>query len=175
MYYCGDNQMALESQKSIGNAFLKLMNEKRYCEITVRAICIEADVSRQTFYSLFQTKENVISYLMQRDCTHSKEDCLMHGELSLAVMCDSFARFIYANFDFLKLMMEHELYCVIYKSIYQMFMECDRQFKHKNEIYSFLTGGITSYISSVVMDDANKDIDYLRETMRFLFRGEFFK
>lgn len=49
-----------QSQKLITDALLRLMGQYKFREITVLQICQEADVSRNTFYRLYDSKEEVI-------------------------------------------------------------------------------------------------------------------
>ncbi len=169
--YQGENQTALESQKQIRDAFLGLMHEKQYDSICVKEICERANVSRQTFYSLFKTKENVILHLMKCTCTRPKdeevEQCFSIDEFSI-----SFADFIYVNFDFFQLLIAHDLYPILYRSIYTMFQCCQ---ENQDTMYRFMTGGLTGFISGVVTDDTNKDKAYLTRMIQCLFLGDYFK
>ena len=58
--YQGKNPTALQSQNLITEALLALMEEEPFQKITIKAVCAHAGVSRQTFYSLFENKEEVI-------------------------------------------------------------------------------------------------------------------
>ena len=60
--YEGCNKTAVSSQLAIADALLSLMREKPYAKISVSELCKRAQVSRQTFYTLFESKDNVISY-----------------------------------------------------------------------------------------------------------------
>jgi AcrR family transcriptional regulator len=53
--YEGCNKTALTSQSAIAEALLNLMKEKPYSKISVSEICKRAGVSRQTFYTLFES------------------------------------------------------------------------------------------------------------------------
>ena len=64
--YEGCNKTALTSQSAIADALLNLMEEKPYTRISVSEICKSAGVSRQTFYTLFASKDNVIAYELER-------------------------------------------------------------------------------------------------------------
>ena len=57
--YCGCNPTALSSQTQISEALTRLLAEKSYTKITVSELCRASGVSRQTFYSLFSSMENV--------------------------------------------------------------------------------------------------------------------
>lgn len=60
--YHGTNKTALKSQKRILEALLTLMEQEEYNDITVKNICRQADISRQTFYYLFESKEEIVVY-----------------------------------------------------------------------------------------------------------------
>ena len=52
--YHGTNKTALKSQKRILEALLNLMEQEEYNNITVKNICRQADISRQTPESLLR-------------------------------------------------------------------------------------------------------------------------
>lgn len=60
--YHGTNKTALKSQKRILEALLKLMEQEEYNDITVKNICKQAGISRQTFYYLFESKDEIVIY-----------------------------------------------------------------------------------------------------------------
>lgn len=62
--YQGKNKTALRSQEWISESFVKLLKIKKYEEITVKDIYTKADLSRQTFYNLFNGKEEVLQYYL---------------------------------------------------------------------------------------------------------------
>lgn len=62
--YNGTNKTALKSQKKILEALLELMQQEDYNDITVKNICKKADISRQTFYYLFESKDEIAIYYL---------------------------------------------------------------------------------------------------------------
>ena len=62
--YHGTNKTALKSQKRILEALLNLMEQEEYTNITVKNICRQADISRQTFYYLFESKDEIVIYYL---------------------------------------------------------------------------------------------------------------
>ncbi|MGN1192051.1 MAG: TetR/AcrR family transcriptional regulator [Dorea sp.] len=58
--YHGNNPKALLSIKLITKAFLEELITKPYADINIKTLCKTADVSRQTFYNVFETKEEVL-------------------------------------------------------------------------------------------------------------------
>ena len=63
--YCGNNKTALQSQKQTADAMMALLSEKPFSQITISELCREAGISRQTFYSLFTNRENVMVFTLQ--------------------------------------------------------------------------------------------------------------
>jgi len=58
--YEGSNPVAVQSGEWLIEALFALLKENDYSKITVRDICRKADLSRQTFYNFFDTKEDII-------------------------------------------------------------------------------------------------------------------
>ena len=60
--YEGKNPTALTSRGWLVEALLALMKTRPYSKITVKDICKQADLSRQTFYNFFDTKDDIIRF-----------------------------------------------------------------------------------------------------------------
>ena len=58
MIQAATNPLALRSQEWLANALLSLMEEKKFQEISIKEIAERADLSRRTFYRVFETKED---------------------------------------------------------------------------------------------------------------------
>ncbi len=63
--YSGNNPTALKSQQWLAEMLLELMEEKPYIDISIKDICTRADLSRQTFYNYFDSKEELFRYLLR--------------------------------------------------------------------------------------------------------------
>ncbi len=63
--YEGANPTALKSQQWLGNTLLDLMEIKPYEEISIKEICQHSDLSRQTFYNFFNSKEELFRYVLR--------------------------------------------------------------------------------------------------------------
>lgn len=55
----GDKRI-IQSKKLITEALFRLMEQYKYKEITILQICQEADISRNTFYRLYDSKDCII-------------------------------------------------------------------------------------------------------------------
>ena len=59
-----------KTQKAIFDAFIKLISEKNYSKITIQEIIDEADIGRSTFYSHFQTKDELLQAMCKDIFAH---------------------------------------------------------------------------------------------------------
>lgn len=59
-----ENPMAIRSKNALSGALLKLMISKPLSEISISDITERAGLSRQTFYTNFQRKEDILIYLL---------------------------------------------------------------------------------------------------------------
>ncbi len=66
MYKKQTSTVALQSQKWIAEALLRLLEQYGFKEITVTQICQEAGLVRKTFYRNFNTKEDILHYIIDQ-------------------------------------------------------------------------------------------------------------
>lgn len=59
-----ENPMAIRSKNALSETLLKLMMYRPFKEITVSDLTERAGLSRQTFYTNFQRKEDILIYLL---------------------------------------------------------------------------------------------------------------
>lgn len=70
-----------KTKKAIIEAFIDLLEEKRYSKITVQEIIDRADVGRSTFYAHFETKDMLLEELCREIFAHVFLEPL-HAEIS---------------------------------------------------------------------------------------------
>ena len=63
--HCTTEKAALQ-QRKIEEGLLSALREKAYTEITVSSLCELTDLSRKTFYRLFESKQDVLCSLVDR-------------------------------------------------------------------------------------------------------------
>lgn len=57
-----------QSMQWLAQAFLALLENNSFSEITISEICIQADLSRRTFYRHFKSKEELLCYQIELLC-----------------------------------------------------------------------------------------------------------
>lgn len=66
MYKQCKNRQAIQRQASIAQCLLDMVREVPYREISVCALCQRAQVPRKGFYRYFDSKEDVVSFLLDQ-------------------------------------------------------------------------------------------------------------
>ncbi len=107
--YEGNNPTALASREWLINALLSLMIHKPYSKITVMDICKTADLSRQTFYNFFETKDDMIRFCLRRCSAGLIEALKDRPQLSLSDIVLESARVFRENQSLIALIIFHEL------------------------------------------------------------------
>ena len=178
--YRGSNKTALYSQKLIGDAMLRLLEDTAYAEISVSDLCREADVSRQTFYSLFGSKENVIAYTIQNCCCFVPEDsdCICRSA-SFHLFCRHYSAFIVEHRHLLELLVKNGMMHFLYDAQYSSFMDCEHFFRDVTGdsrvfLIDFIAGGMNGIAKNYVLTGCRADEDYLEKLMYRLFGGLYF-
>ena len=176
--YCGCNPIALSSQTQISEALLRLMMEKSYSEITVSELCRESGVSRQTFYSLFRSMENVVLFTLQeRLCA------LPHASgaaVTLEQLCRCYSSYISENREYLKLLVENNVAYLLYDSICESLLCCREHALCPGTAYAarreyavpFLAGGLTGVVRQYCTAEPPPSADALYEILCALLGGE---
>ena len=81
--YTGKHKTAVKSQKLIAESFFDLLQEKAYYDVSIKEICTKAGISRQTFYSLYGTKEDVIRFYLAETFAEWRRQAKTNGVSSL--------------------------------------------------------------------------------------------
>ncbi len=159
--YQGKNKTAQASQRQIANALLTLMREKPYDGISVAELCRRADVSRQTFYSLFHTKENVVRFLLQASCIPDVPK--PEPELSrLRQMCRCYSMYITRHREVMSLLVENGMTVMIVDTLLYTFQKGEQFGKalpDLNREYHamFLAGGLTRLAKYFIQENTGPE------------------
>ncbi len=81
--YKGKHKTAVTSQKIIAEVFFDMLVDKSYYDISIKELCQKANVSRQTFYSLYGTKEDVIRFYITDTFNQWRQQAQPNGVNSL--------------------------------------------------------------------------------------------
>ena len=174
--YCGNNKIALASQKQIMNAFLNLLEMQSFSNISISKICNEAGVSRQTFYKLYESKENVIIdlltyYRYMPEKTYESDNY----SKGLASLYPQYAKYLVTNKKLIQMLVTNGIISFLYNSLYSSLIECS--FFLKNETDSereytanFIAGAFTGIANAYIKRGGVDDCDYLENEISLLLQ-----
>lgn len=74
-----ENPIALRSKKALAQALMGLMEERPYAKITISDITSRAGLVRQTFYTNFSVKDDIIKYMLNELFFVLKEESQQKG------------------------------------------------------------------------------------------------
>lgn len=111
--YKKTNPTALQSQRWLSDSLIKLMREKPYQQITIMNICKQADLSRQTFYNLFNTKEEVLRFCLQNEYEKQFLRFCEQEKITVNEIVEAFMSVVEENREILELMVDNHLENII--------------------------------------------------------------
>ncbi len=172
--YSGCNRIALESQHHIADALLLLLEDTPFEQISVTRLCREAGVSRQTFYTLFDSREDVVIFqLKSACCCKSRLHSALHSRDGFLF---SMADYMVTNRGLLTLLYQNHLMHCFYDSQYEGFMECSSAgpgLSQRDQAYmaDFLASALTSCARTYVSRGGQESVDELTHIIRDLMMG----
>lgn len=182
--YCGSNKTALTSQKQISDSLFALMECKDYTQISISELCKKAGVSRQTFYSLFKSKDNVVTYILQEDycCDISADRMssqLPHSSDSgslLSSLCREYSSYIVKHGDFIRILVNNDLSYLLYDNLYNSIYGCTcfltaTEPSLRSYAADFVAAGFTSIAKSYVQQGRMASASDLYRISLSLFEG----
>lgn len=135
------------------------MEEEPFQKITIKAVCAHAGVSRQTFYSLFENKEEVIGRRLDRLLKNTVNGSLRKSALTpFAVYVILLWSVLWSRKNSLSLLVENRLDTLAREKSEAYLLHLDNTFSlydHEDRDYaiSFLTGAIISMVVYAIRKD----------------------
>lgn len=111
--YNGTNPTALQSQQWLTESLIMLMETKPFSQITVLDIYRKAGLSRQTFYNLFQSKEEILHLYLRRQCETQFSKYNANPSISTAEIVHAFSDVLMDNKKLLDSMLKNGLDSII--------------------------------------------------------------
>ena len=182
--YCGSNKTALASQRQIAQTLMGLLREKPYEQISISELCKAAGISRQTFYSLFTSRENVVVFTLQAQYCYAPEETAETEApadgCGIRLLCRGYSRYILQNRDFLRLLVQNHIDYLLYDSIYDALAACGSFLSGadactRRYAAGFYAGGISSVARCYAMDGCSACADELEDMLYTFFSGGLFR
>ncbi len=177
--YTGTNKTALSSQQQIADAFVRLLRENSYTGISISAICKEAGTSRQTFYSLFESKENIILYELSKKHSFQPADTCPCNCSPLTAIAREYSSYIVEKQEFLSLLVQNDLIYLMHQCLYEAFMSCgffcrDLSERDRSFASEFMAGGLAGIAKIYILDGCRLSKEELEQMIYKLFHGDLF-
>jgi AcrR family transcriptional regulator len=168
--YCGNNPSALRSQEYIVQSCLNLIQETPLDELTVKQIMSGSDLARQTFYQVFDSKDEILEYYLNG---LFEQYITAHEIVEIENLCDTaklFFRFFEANRDFITLMVQNNRACMLQRKCREYLMrggwleyrlETVKSEMEHNYAVSFVMAGIVGMVIDWIKEGYQTDVEEL--------------
>ena len=178
--YEGCNKTALSSQKNIADSFIKLLREEEYTRISISEICKQADVSRQTFYTLFESKENIVAFVLAKHYEfHPAHECKCKGTPTLVQLSKAYSKYILSKKEILQLLVKNNIIYMMQCNLYKAFTSCEGMHFDDDAVVNdltadFLAAGLTIIAKHYCLNSDKISEDQLEALIYDLFSGKKF-
>ncbi|GAA0753251.1 TetR/AcrR family transcriptional regulator [Clostridium sartagoforme] len=147
--YKGNNPSAKRSQEWIAQSLISLMLKKSFEQITIKEIMENSELARQTFYQLFDSKEDVLEYYMDILFLDYLERCNFKIIDNLCEAAKLFFQFFNENTLFVESLKQNNKTCILQKKC-QEYLQNDHFLKfiqtgvHNSEEKTFASAFVTA-------------------------------
>lgn len=176
--YTGSNKTALSSQQQIADAFVALLEKKPYADISICEICKHAGVSRQTFYSLFASRENIVAYVLGKKHGYDPGETCGCRAVTLRELSVSYADYITDKHTILSLLVRNDIIYLMQESLCDSFLDCSSFLPGLDDAErsygaEFCASGLTAIAKTYIRRGGAESAEELERIICRLFSGAF--
>ena len=177
--YNGDNPIALQSRECLCEALLNLLKVRKFNEITIKDICKKADLSRQTFYQIFKSKEEIIEYHFEKLFIIFRDSCSNFSNITIKELIKNFFTFFYEHRDFIEVLTENNMSYVVerefehYLPEIDLFHQASEDKEYKDYTISFLSGAFCQTLMHWYERNLDLSIDEISEIVEGIIIGKY--
>lgn len=178
--YRGSNQIAVRSQNMLLDALNELLDEKEYKEISIREICDRSGISRQTFYKLFGSKENLLLFRLENS-PHAEKHTDEETEIvTLMDTCRHYSQYISANYSQMRMLLENNLMEVFYTQTYTALSTCRQSFVNLSDTEreyaaQFISAGLCRLTQKYIREHEEPDQSELTNLSYIIMSGSIYR
>lgn len=158
--YSGKNPKALLSVNLITSAFLSELQVHPYQEINIKSLCKRADISRQTFYNVFESKEEVLRKCIGQIFEEILEMYESVETITARESIEAFVQAFFKNREFMDLIIQNDLEAVLTEEFVYAITDLSQLYQGEKVPYldyqlEFYAGGLTQILIHW-MKDSNR-------------------
>ena len=160
-----------------------LLQVKPFSQITISELCKEAGISRQTFYTLFTNRENVMVFTLQDQYCEVLEVSVpasaSRGDDLLQWLCHNYSMYILRNRALIKLLVDNHLDYLLYDSFFEAMDSCGCFLPAvdpcmRSYAASFYAGGVACVARRYAEEGCSSTAAQLEDLLMTLFSGRLF-
>ena len=177
----GVNTKVMQSRRALTGALISLMDEQPYAKITVQDICSRAGVSRQTFYNVCETKEEILRLYLREACGEVLQEVPKEDLPTLDGVIQFFSLFMEAYHPFLQRMIENQLGGIITEGISDVIriyavtlLQADESSERYRYGEAMLTGALSGMVMLWLSEEKPLEIDKLKLLLRDFLGGNLY-
>lgn len=178
--YTGNNPTALKSKEMITDALVLLLQNNSFSKITIKQLCQSALVSRQTFYFLFETKEQVLESYFDDLFNQYIYQFQNSKKITLSFICQSAMCYLLSHENFIAILVKNNLNYIMTKKLEQYLLELGKLVDKENKLiddYSiaFMSGALVETLSHHLKKNKEKSPEELALMIEGIISGHYFK
>jgi len=150
--YQGNNPKALLSAKLLSEALIQEMSRQKYEDITIKDICKAGDISRQTFYNFFTSKDELLRQCIDGIFSEIMDQRNEQGFIDATTSISIFVRTFYKNKSFTDLIIKNKLEMVLVEQFMSAISTLTKMSKYNDTIprvdyhLAFYSGGLAQIL-----------------------------
>lgn len=150
--YNGKNPSALKSMEYLRQAMLKMLETEKYDRITVKQLCLKADLSRQTFYQTFHSKDEVVQYHFSILFSEFAKECNSFRDIDVSYIVYHFFDFFYVHRNFIEVLIKNNLTYLleeqfeVYLNKIDLFTRVNDKAAYPDYTTAFIAGALTQVL-----------------------------
>jgi len=163
--------ISIELKEAMGEALLKLIKEKPLDKITVDEFTKEANVGRATYYRQFKSKQDVISYKLNRDwLKYSEKNNLSSDKMNPLDYSAAFFNYIYSMRETNRILIESGCKLCIFDAMQFSFEDVKNPADSKKYYRDkFRSHGLFGLVDGWIESDYNLSVQQISELAVELF------
>lgn len=179
--YTGKNPSAKRSMEMIDRALLELLEEKKFDKISIKEICVRADLSRQTFYQLFASAEEVPEYRFSKLFSLFAVRCDGFRTMTIENLAYCFFDFFYEYRSFVFILVHNNLSFMmekqfeVYLKKIELFENISSHEPHPDYDGALIAGALTSVLMRWFHNSFDLSVDELSELTVNAITGRAYK